>query len=232
VIEELAETEWTSRLTWVAERDPDRALALLAGPKAARDSLILLFILDLRLAAVADRDGEPAAAMLRLAWWRDALTALDTARAPAEPMLQAISRQLLSRGISGGTLARIAEGWLALAEDEAAGEAAMAEHAAERGATLFSVAARLCGVDDAPVAAAGAAWALAERATRADPALRARLGEAASRRFATLPTDRWPRRLRVLGTLVVLARHDLAAKSRTTPRARFWRALRHRLTGG
>ena len=162
----MAETEWTSRLTWVAERDPDRALALLAGPKAARDSLILLFILDLRLAAVADGDGEPAAAMLRLAWWRDALTALDSARAPAEPMLQAISRQLLSRGISGGTLARIAEGWLALAEDEAAGEAAMAEHADERGATLFSVAARLCGVDDAPVAAAPSRAAPARAASR------------------------------------------------------------------
>jgi phytoene synthase len=233
VIEELAETERVARLGWVAERDPDRALALLAAPAVARDALTLLFTLDLRLAAIAGRDGEPAAALLRLAWWRDALTALDTARAPAEPMLRAVVAILLSRGISGATLARIAEGWLALAEDDSGDQAAIDEHAAERGGTLFAVAGQLCGVDDERLEPAGAGWALADRAAHADdPALAARLAEAARTRFAGLAVGRWPRRLRVLGTLVVLARHDLAREGRRSPRARLLRALRHRLTGG
>ena len=230
--QEAVETEWMSRLSWVAERDPDRSLALLAAPAAVRDSLALLFVIDLRLAAVADRGGEPAAALLRLAWWRDALTALDTAGAPPEPMLQAVSRILVSRGISGESLARIAEGWLALAEDDAAGRAAIDEHAAERGGALFTLAGRLCGADDDRLALAGAGWALAERAVReSDPAVAARLASAARNRLADLGRARWPRRLRALGTLAVLARHDLERKGRRSPAARLLRALRHRITG-
>jgi phytoene synthase len=228
----MSETEWMSRLSWIAERDPDRALALLAAPAAVRESLTLLFVLDLRLAAVADRGGEAGAALLRLAWWRDALIALDTAAAPAEPMLRAVAMLLVSRGIPGGRLARIAEGWLALAEDDSTDQAAIDEHAAERGATLFSIAGRLCGVDDARLERAGAGWALAERADHADDAaLAARLADAAQARFAALGMPRWPRRLRVLGTLVVLARHDLERKTRRSRLARLLRALRHRVTG-
>jgi phytoene synthase len=130
-------------------------------------------------------------------------------------------------------LARIAEGWLALAEDESGDQAAIDEHAVERGGTLFAVAGRLCGVDDDRLELAGAGWALTDRAAHADdPDLAARLTDAARARLAGLAVARWPRRLRVLGTLVVLARHDLARKGPRSPRARLLRALRHRLTGG
>jgi phytoene synthase len=192
----------------------------------------LLFVLDLRLAAVADRGGEPAAAMLRLAWWRDALTALDVTAAPAEPMLQAIVRLLISQGVPGASLARIAEGWLALVEDDEAGQAAIDEHAAERGGTLFTIAGRLCGVENDRLEQAGAGWALAERAGHeADPARAARLATAARAYFADLGMARWPRRLRALGTLVALARHDLERTGRRSRVARLLRALRHRITG-
>ncbi len=232
MIEETSETERMSRLTWVAERDPDRALALLAAPAAVRESLTLLFVIDLRLAAVADRGGEPGAALLRLAWWRDALTALDRAAAPPEPMLRAVSRLLVSRGISGASLARIAEGWLALAEDDEVSQSAIDEHAAERGGTLFAIAGELCGGGDDRLSTAGAGWALAERARHAgDPALVGRLAAAAGARFADLGGWRWPRRWRVLGTLVVLARHDLERGARRSRPARLLRALRLRFTG-
>jgi phytoene synthase len=232
MIARSAESERTSQLTWVARRDPDRALALLAAPAAARDALTLLFVLDLRLAAVADRQGEAAAALLRLAWWRDALTALDNAAAPAEPMLQAVSKILISQGITGASLARIAEGWLALVEGEFTDPAAIDEHGAERGGSLFTIAGRLCGVADDRLALAGAGWALAERAGQiGDSVLAARLGEAARARLARLGSFRWPRRLRVLGTLVVLARRDLDQPARRSRPARLLRALHHRITG-
>jgi phytoene synthase len=232
VIETWPETKRAAQLTWVAERDSDRALALLAAPAAARDALTLLFVLDLRLAAIADRPGEPAAAMLRLAWWREALTALDGAAAPAEPMLQSICKHLISRDISGDSLARIAEGWLALVEDDAPGQAAIDEHAAERGATLFTIAGRLCGLEDDRLGPAGAGWALADRAAHAaDSVVAARLREAARAHLDGLDRGRWPRRLRVLGTLVALARHDLDRGARRSRPARLWRALRHRITG-
>jgi phytoene synthase len=147
-------------------------------------------------------------------------------------MLRAVTELLISRGVSGAGLARIAEGWLALTEDDSASQAAIDEHAVERGGTLFSIAGRLCGIDDDRLELAGAGWALADRARHADDAaLAARLAEAARARFAGLGMSRWPRRLRVLGTLVVLAGHDLERKTRRSRRSRLLRALRHRVTG-
>jgi phytoene synthase len=170
--------------------------------------------------------------MLRLAWWRDALTALDNGLAPAEPMLRAVSRILILQGIPGKSVARIAEGWLAFVEDESASEAALDEYAAERGATMFSIAGRLCGVDDDRLALAGEGWALADRAGHApDAALATRLAAAARARFDRLGPSRWPRRLRVLGTLVVLARRDLGRRGPGSRGARLLRALGHRITG-
>lgn len=221
-----------TQLAWIAERDPDRALALLAAPAEARDALATLFVLDLRLAAVADRGGEPAARLLRLAWWRDALAALDAAPAPPEPLLRDLAASILGTGVAGKTLARLAEGWLALAEDPASGEA-IDEHAVERGGTLFDVAGRLCGQSDDRLAAAGAAWALAERAARiAEPAIATTMATNARARLAALHPGRWPRRLRGLGTLVTLARYDLGRRGRGWAAARLWHAFRHRLTGG
>lgn len=231
MIEEAAGLDRDGRLAWIAEHDPDRALALLAAPAAARDAIALLFLLDLRLGAVADRPGEPAATLLRLAWWRDALTALDTAPPPPEPLLRALVTILLPLGIPGTALARLAEGWLALAEDPAS-PAAVDEHGAERGGTLFEVAGRLCGLADDRLAVAGAGWALAERAANLDdPAIVEPFIEGAKARFAMLGHGRWPRRLRALGTLVVLARHDLGRRGRRSAGSRLLRAFRHRVTG-
>jgi phytoene synthase len=230
MVERRKGREDRSSLRALAERDPDRALALLAAPAAARDALALLFLLDLRLGAVADRGGEPAAALLRLAWWRDALTALDQAPAPPEPLLRALAAGVLPHGVPGAALARLAEGWLALAED-AGDPAAVEEHAVERGGGLFVIAGRLCGVDDARLGDAGAGWALAERAGHAEGSVAAGLAAGARLRFAALGDARWPRRLRAPGTLVALARLDLAHGRRRAPAARLLRALRHRLTG-
>jgi phytoene synthase len=229
----MGETAEASRYRWIAERDADRALALLAAPAPAREAVALLFILDLRLGAVADRPGEQAATLLRLAWWRDALTALDTAAPPPEPMLRDLATLVLPHGLGGEALAQMAEGWLAFAEDDGtAGQAMLDEHALERGTTLFTLAARLCGAEDDRIGAAGAAWALAERARRtADPAVARRFVEAARARFGKLGGGSWPRRLRALSTLVVLARHDLAGDSRRSPASRLLRAFSHRLTG-
>jgi phytoene synthase len=227
----MDEPDRIARLGWVAERDPDRALASLAAPVAVREGLILLFTLDLRLAEIVDRPGEVAAVLLRLAWWRDALSALDAAAPPPEPMLRALASNLLSKGLSGTELARIPEGWLALAEQDGVEPSALEEFAAERGGTLFSLAGRLCGATDERLGRAGAGWALAERAVRErDPGRAGALADAARQQLYGLTSRRWPRRLRALGLLVVLARHDLGGGGRSRA-ARLLHGLRYRLTG-
>jgi phytoene synthase len=134
-----------------------------------RPALAALFALDRVLAEVPDSVSDPMVGAIRLAWWREALAALDSAKAPDEPHLQAAAAKLLPRGLPGADLAGLEERWGArlagdLDED--------AEHAAEAegGARLFSLAARLLGGDLAIAEALGRCWAVGGPVPRAVPA--------------------------------------------------------------
>ena len=66
--------------------EPDRYLAALLAPPAARDALLALAAFSSELARVPRaRPREPAMGEIRLQWWRDALAAPARARAPAIP---------------------------------------------------------------------------------------------------------------------------------------------------
>lgn len=146
---------------------------------------------------------------IRLAWWREALQALDRGPAPAEPRLAAAARLLLPRGISGAELAALEDSWLHLfAEFPWTTETAQAVQS--RGRLLFGLAARLLGCAPAPVEQAGGLWALVDATRRcSDPASRRLLlGEA---RILGQPLRRAliVRRARPLGMLVTAAVRDL-----------------------
>ena len=208
--------------------DPERALALVYAPQNRRTALAVLWRLDERLAQVLDNAHEPMIRAIRLAWWREALEALDTRPAPDEPLLQDVVAHVFPCGITGADLAELEAGWAALVDVPAD----LAGHAAARGPVLFALAARLAGgADDAArLADAGEGWALIDRLARGDggdgaSALRARaldLLERASER-------RWPRALRALGVLAALAlrdaRPDGLERRRPGSPARIWRAL-------
>jgi phytoene synthase len=175
---------------------------------------------------------ESMAIRIRLAWWRDALEALDREAAPPEPVLQAIQSRLLPAGISGTELAAMEEGWASLLADSLSADD-LAIHAAARGGLLFRYSARLLGAPDPRADAAGEVWALvdlARRNRRAEESARA-YAEAAARRTAW----RWPRPLRPLGMLAALADRDIdlgpARMERRGAPGRMWRMARHRLTG-
>ena len=101
-----------------------------------------MFAIDDALGEVVASATQPALGAIRLAWWRDALERLDTSPPPPEPRLQAVAAELLPRGVSGGELARIAEGWAALFEEDRDAAAIGA-----RGAALFAAGAKLLGGD-------------------------------------------------------------------------------------
>ena len=176
------------------------------------------------MADVVARSTQPTLGAIKLAWWRERLEELDDGKVPAEPRLQAAAAELLPRGVSGGDLAELEEGWSA-AFYEPLDMALVTEH----GTRLFTIAARLLNVefDDGIVGVAGRLFA------RVDFARRGFIDLAAGSSDRGGPTI--PRRARPLTGLAALAARDLGRggppfEPEGTP-GRAWTLLRHRLTG-
>jgi 15-cis-phytoene synthase len=211
--------------------DPEIALAISYAPRTKQAALTALFRLDEKFAEIVATTTEPMIGLMRLAWWREALEKLDRADAPAEPLLQELARSALPHGASGAALAAIEDGWTALIDGEVDAET-VARHGRERGGNLFRAAGLLLGHDEARLQGTGALWALADLAHRHEHAPvreQARLQAAAMSGVALAP---WPKALRPLGMLAVLAAGDarVAERRQGHPR-RLLRMLALRLTG-
>lgn len=213
--------------------DPDRRLALAYAPAAVRPALAALWRLDVTLGAVLATGREQMVSRIRLAWWREALERLDREAPPPEPVLQALARHVLPLGLTGAALAAMEDGWAELLADGPLDGDALGAYAAARGGALFRHSARLLGLADHPVEAAGHRWALVDLARRS-----AGRGDAIAALAAAAQVEeegRWPPLLRPLGMLSVLARRDLArgpdAWERPGSPARMLRMARHRLGG-
>jgi len=212
--------------------DPDRRLALAYAPASARAALDALWRLDVTLGAVLAGKREPMVARIRLAWWREALERLDSAPPPAEPVLQALAAHVLPAGVEGAALAALEEGWSILLAEGPLEAEGLQSYARLRGGLLFRYSAHLLGGPD-EVEPAGARWALVDLArhstnpAEAAAALRAAAGIA--------PEPAWPRALRPLAMLSLLARRDLqrlpSPLERQGSPARMLRLLKYRLTG-
>ncbi len=207
--------------------DPDRTLALAYVAARRRPAVAALWRLDASLAAILGTGTQPMVSQLRLAWWREALERLDAAPPPAEPVLQALAAHVLPL-VSGAELAAMEEGWLLLLSDGALGEDELARYAALRGGLLFRYSARLLGEPAFPVEPAGEAWALADLARHSR-----RTDE--SKLYLPESKMKWPKKLRPLGMLAMLARRDLEParikRERQGSPARMLRMVWHRISG-
>ena len=214
-----------------AELDPDRRLVLAYAPARSRPALEALWRLDVTLGAILSRGGEPMIARIRLAWWREALEALDAAPPPPEPVLQALAEHVVPAGVTGAELAAMEEGWAALLAEGPLDAEALQLYAERRGGLFFRHSARLLGAE-AEVGPAGARWALVDLARHsARPEEEAAALEAA-RRIA--PDPAWPKPLRPLFMLSLLARRDLERAGpleRQGAPARMLRLAAHRFSG-
>lgn len=217
-------------------RDPELQLALHYAPPFAFAAIHALFALDAALARILRTTREPIVGQMRLTWWHEALTRLDSAPPPAEPVLQALAQQVLPRGISGARLAVMIDGWEALLDAETLEDAAIARYADARGGALFAMAGEVLGARDSdPVAPGGRGWALADLARHlSDRAVAEHVLDLAA---ASLDAGRarWSRAARPLGALARIARMNLAVPLDTplpigAPR-RVGRLLLHRLWG-
>ena len=213
--------------------DPERALALSYATAARRDALRALWALDERFGAIVAGTSEPLIGAMRLLWWREALER-PAGDAPDEPLLRAIDALVRPIGIEGEEIGAMAKGWDALLETPLGAEQ-IERFARERGGRLFALSAQVLGEESAWLAVEGEGWALVDLARRTGGASLAAL--ALERARATLErqkSPRWPRGLRPLGALAVLARADArsagALKRRGSP-ARVARMLWLRIGG-
>ncbi|MFK3891398.1 squalene/phytoene synthase family protein [Sphingomonas sp. NPDC079357] len=212
----------TSSLTNVVE-DPERALAVTYATAAHRPALAALLGLDDRLASILRTTREPIVGQMRLTWWHEALSALDTAPPPAEPVLQALARDVVPK-VPGQRLASLVEGWEALLEP-ALDKDAMRAHGLHRGGGLFAAMATIVGIEDPAIAATGEGWALADLAMHLDAADKAEQAQAMAREaFARTAGFHWPSPARAIGAIARSTRLDLAMAPR--PRGHPARAAR------
>ncbi len=218
------------------ELDPDRTLALTYVPAARREAVRALWGLDAALGAVLAGGREPLISQIKLAWWRDSLHKLDALKALGEPVLEAVSNEILPRGVSGAELSALEEGWAVLLSQEPLTPADLDGYATARGGLVFRYSARLLGAEPAlAMERAGEGWALVDLARHSNPVDGQAALEAARQRFQALGSERWPSALRPLGMLAGLARRDAGRgidqmEPQGAP-ARMWIMLRHRFTG-
>lgn len=178
----------------------ERRLALAYAPARARGLTLGLLALDARLAETVRAVREPVLGQLRLAWWRDALTAAEGAVVSGEPVLAALA----GWGVRRAALTALVDGW-----EEMLGEAPLPasafEACAEGRARGWAALADRLGHDPGEAARAARGWALADLAPR--------LGHPQERSaaLALAAAQDWrrpglPRELRALAVLHGLAR--------------------------
>ncbi|WP_443970781.1 hypothetical protein [Sphingobium sp. CR28] len=116
----------------------------------------IVWTLDQRLAAVVRGVSEPMIALIRMAWWEEALVADDRSKGNGEPLVEAW-RAAQPSDEARAYAARLIDGWRSLVEEGSDGESIdLQRYADERGAGIFG----LIGGAEAAVASAGAIWAL------------------------------------------------------------------------
>jgi phytoene synthase len=78
----------------VRGQQPDRYLATLFAPAAAREALFALYAFDHEIGKVRHVGSQPMAGLIRLQWWRDALDAIVADRPLVHPIVQDLRRAL------------------------------------------------------------------------------------------------------------------------------------------
>ena len=167
---------------------------------------------------------EPALGAIKLAWWRERLEELDDGKIPAEPRLNAVAEELVTRGVRGASVAQLEEGWSTLLDEQPD-----IERIAERGARLFRMASGVLGATDPLLDAAGRLYGHETARRRGLMAM-----HKPSNEVNRISRHRFAAPLRPLTALAKLAARDAGRGQAIEPEATPGRAaalLIHRITG-
>lgn len=167
-------------------------IALAYAPPKFRDALAALWALDATLGRVVATTTEPMIGQMRLTWWHERLSELDSGLVPAEAVLADLTSLVRNHDVTGSQLAALVEGWEALLEPLPLSEGFLREYAVRRGETIFTLSAQIMRSTVPP--GLGAGWALMDFAMHCSDAItRAR----AQALFMPTPI-RGPKCLRIL----------------------------------
>lgn len=179
--------------------DEVRAIALLHAPSKVRPTLAVLWALDEALGRIVQTTTEPMLGQMRLTWWHEQLCELDRGQVAAEPVISALSDIVATGRLHGVDLAGLVEGWEALLEPLPLSAAVLDNYAADRGARLFEMSARLLR-REMPVTL-GEGWALVDFAGKcSDNTTATRAWAMASARLQGQPI-KGPKPLRILARI-------------------------------
>ncbi|MCR9127789.1 MAG: squalene/phytoene synthase family protein [Rhodobacteraceae bacterium] len=155
----------------VRQGDPDRFLATMAAPPAARAPLFALYAFNVEVSRAPWVSAEPMIGEMRLQWWRDALDEIAGGGPARRHQVVTPLARLLTPGLARGLDALVEARRWDLYRDPFEDTDHFERHIAATSGTLLEVAAALLGQDDpAPVVPLGRAMGLANW-LRALPAL-------------------------------------------------------------
>jgi phytoene/squalene synthetase len=161
----------------VERGDPDRFLAVMAAPVAARAQLFPLYAFNLEVARAPWVTDEPLIAEMRLQWWRDVVANAASGAARAHEVAGPLHDLIRDFGLPVDVLDRLiaARRW-DIHREQHESTAALEEYLEDTGGGLMWLAARALGApDSAEDAVRGFGWATAAAGyLRAVPDLRAR----------------------------------------------------------
>lgn len=189
---------------------PRLRLALAYAPAAVQAHWLGLLALDQRLAATVRSAREPMLAQIKLAWWRERLSAGAGSWPAGEPVFAALA----AWGEAGGVLVPLVDGWEEIIAPPPLGAEAFAQLAEARATAVAAIPAGARGGDHARRMAGN--WALADLAARVSHPEEQEL-LAGLVRGRDWQARRLPAALRPLAVLHALAARDLR-KSRIEDR--------------
>jgi phytoene synthase len=147
--------------------EPDRYLAALLAPPAARDGLLALAAFSAELGRIGHLvTREPMMGEIRLQWWRDALASPEPATRTGNPIADALREAAMRHALPAPLLLGMIDAHASdLQAEPFATEAVLDRYLADNEAAQFNLAARIAGGSagadlDAASAAAGRVYGL------------------------------------------------------------------------
>ena len=136
---------------------PPARLAVAYAPQPVRAAFLLLLRFDARFAGIIGSAKEPLIALMKIAWWRDAIMASVSARPRGEPLLSSLFE--LDDRLLNQAIVQLADAWELLVGDEQWPRSTLESFAQLRGQAVFQGYAKRSGQKELPAALAGQ-WAL------------------------------------------------------------------------
>lgn len=129
--------------------DPDRWLASLFTPKAARPHIHALLAFSLEIARVREIVSEPLLGEIRFQWWRDAIEAPDTGEPHANPVAAALLDTIERFHLPTGPLLELIDARIFdLYDDAMASVEALEAYAKATSSSLFRLSTRILDQDN------------------------------------------------------------------------------------